>query len=98
MPYGSPTLSRSGRCRTSLHKALLDRASGVSGWVLHDLRRTFASGLASLGVPIPVVEKLLNHVSGTFSGIVGVYHRYDYAKEMREAVELWEKHIQTLTA
>ena len=80
------------------HKAQLDKASGVSGWVLHDLRRTFASGLASLGVPIPVVEKLLNHVSGTFSGIVGVYHRYDYAKEMREAVELWEKHIQTLTA
>jgi integrase len=80
------------------YKARLDKVSGVSGWVLHDLRRTFASGLASLGVPIPVVEKLLNHVSGTFSGIVGVYHRYDYAKEMREAVELWDKHIQTLTA
>ncbi|HEY1612246.1 MAG TPA: integrase arm-type DNA-binding domain-containing protein [Rhizomicrobium sp.] len=80
------------------HKAKLDEASGVYGWVLHDLRRTFASGLASLGVPIPVVEKLLNHVSGTFAGIVGVYHRYDYAKEMREAVELWQKHIQTLTA
>ncbi|HEY4940647.1 MAG TPA: integrase family protein [Rhizomicrobium sp.] len=91
VPFGTlPNFAR--------HKAQLDKASGVSGWVLHDLRRTFASGLASLGVPIPVVEKLLNHVSGTFSGIVGVYHRYDYAKEMREAVELWEKHIQTLTA
>ena len=91
VPFGTlPNFAR--------HKAQLDKASGVSGWVLHDLRRTFASGLAALGVPIPVVEKLLNHVSGTFSGIVGVYHRYDYAKEMREAVELWQKHIQTLTA
>jgi integrase len=91
IPFGTlPNFAR--------HKAQLDKASGVSDWVLHDLRRTFASGLAALGVPIPVVEKLLNHVSGTFSGIVGVYHRYDYAKEMREAVELWEKHIQTLTA
>jgi integrase len=82
----------------SRHKAKLDERSGVSDWTLHDLRRTFASGLARLGVNIPVIEKLLNHVSGTFGGIVGVYHHYDYAKEMREAIELWEKHIQTLTA
>ncbi|MGN6147000.1 MAG: tyrosine-type recombinase/integrase [Rhizomicrobium sp.] len=76
------------------HKARLDKASGVSGWTLHDLRRTFASGLASLGVQLPVTEKLLNHVSGSFAGIVGVYQRYSYAKEMREAITKWEAHIQ----
>lgn len=75
------------------HKARLDKASGVSGWTLHDLRRTFASGLASLGVPLPTTEKLLNHVSGSFAGIVGVYQRYNYAKEMRQAVEKWEAHV-----
>lgn len=80
------------------HKARLDKASGVSDWTLHDLRRTFASGLAGLGVALPVTEKLLNHVSGSFAGIVGVYQRYDYAKEMREAVAKWERHIQTLIA
>jgi len=80
------------------HKARLDNASGVTGWTLHDLRRTFASGLASLGVSLPVTEKLLNHVSGSFAGIVGVYQRYNYAKEMREAVTKWEQHIQTLIA
>ncbi|MBL6852693.1 MAG: integrase arm-type DNA-binding domain-containing protein [Alphaproteobacteria bacterium] len=80
------------------HKARLDKASGVTGWTLHDLRRTFASGLASLGVSLPVTEKLLNHVSGSFAGIVGVYQRYNYAKEMREAVAKWEEHIQTLLA
>ena len=35
-------------------------------WVLHDLRRTFASGAARLGINLPVIEKVLNHVSGSF--------------------------------
>jgi integrase len=43
-------------------------------WRLHDLRRTAASGMARLGVGIHVVERLLNHVSGsTTGGIVAVY-------------------------
>jgi integrase len=54
-------------------KTRLDALSRVTGWRLHDLRRTFASGLASLGIAMPVTERLLNHVSGSFGGIVGVY-------------------------
>jgi integrase len=50
---------------------LLHKLSGTSDWTLHDLRRTFATGLASLGIPIHVTERLLNHVSGSQSGIVG---------------------------
>jgi integrase len=49
----------------SKSKAALDRLSGVSGWTLHDLRRTFATNLAALGTPIHVTERFLNHVSGT---------------------------------
>ena len=37
-----------------------------------------------------------NHVSGTRSGIVGVYQRYDYLAEMREAVGKWEAHLAAL--
>lgn len=80
------------------HKARLDKASAVHGWTLHDLRRTFASGLAALGVPLPVTEKLLNHVSGSFGGIVGVYQRYNYAPEMRDAVRKWEAHVRELVS
>lgn len=79
-------------------KATLDKLSQTRDWTLHDLRRTFASGLAAHGVSLHVIERLLNHISGSFAGIVSVYQRYDYAKEMREAVELWEKHIVKLTA
>jgi len=55
-------------------------------WVLHDLRRTVASGMAALGIKLPVIEKVLNHKSGSFRGIVGVYQRHEYAAEKRHAL------------
>ena len=82
----------------SKSKSRLDKESGVTGWTLHDLRRTFASGLAAHGVSLHVIERMLNHVSGSFGGIVGVYQRYNYMPEMRSAIETWEKRVQTLTA
>ena len=63
------------------NKDRLDELSGVSDWVLHDLRRTVASGMARLGVSLAVIEKVLNHVSGSFAGIVGVYQRHEFAEE-----------------
>ena len=74
-------------------KAQLDERCGFSDWTVHDLRRTFASGLASLGVQLPVIERLLNHVSGSFGGIVSVYQRYDFMPEMRTAIGRWEAHV-----
>lgn len=78
-------------------KAALDRLAPLPHWTLHDLRRTYSSQLAALGTPIHVTEKLLNHVSGTLSGVAGVYNRYSYAAEMRAAVEAYEAHILKLT-
>lgn len=71
-------------------------AAEAASWRLHDLRRTFASGCARLGVPVHVVEKALNHVSGTHSGIVGVYQRHDYGDERRRAMELWAANLDRL--
>ncbi len=82
----------------SKSKAALDKRSTVTDWTIHDLRRTFASGLASLGVALPVIEKLLNHISGSFGGIVGVYQRYDFMPEMRAAIEKWEAHVIKLAS
>jgi integrase len=80
----------------SKSKAALDSLSGVTGWTLHDLRRTFASNLAALGVQLPVIEKLLNHVSGSFSGIVAVYQRHNFMPEMRDAIEKWEARLNKI--
>jgi hypothetical protein len=57
------------------------------------LRRTFSSTLAALGTPIHVTEKLLNHVSGTLSGVAAIYNRHSYMKEMRDAVIKFEKQM-----
>lgn len=51
---------------------------GVSPYTLHDLRRTFATTHAKIGTPVHVTEKLLNHVSGTISGVAAVYNRHSY--------------------
>jgi integrase len=80
----------------SKSKVLLDTLSGVTGWTLHDLRRTFASNLAALGVRLEVIEKLLNHQSGSFAGVAGIYNRYDFWPEMVAAVQLWEDRLKSL--
>lgn len=80
-------------------KAELDQELGIAHWTLHDLRRTFSSNMAALGVPQVVVEKLLNHVSGgTQSPIAQVYNRHAYMDEMREAILQWETYLNTLKA
>ena len=68
----------------------------IPHWTLHDLRRTFATGLQRAGVRIEVTEALLNHVSGVRAGIVGIYQRHNYGDEMRAAQALWEKHVASL--
>jgi integrase len=73
-------------------------APAIRPWTLHDLRRSFASGLQRLGVAPHIVELALNHRSGTFSGVAGIYQRHRYAKEVAEAFAVWSRHIETLTA
>ena len=77
-------------------KAALDRRSSVTNWRLHDLRRTYATNLQRLGVKHEVIECLLNHISGYRSGVAGVYQRHTFLPEMREAVEIYEKWLQSL--
>jgi integrase len=68
----------------------------ADSWRLHDLRRTAASGMQKLGVSVPVIEKALNHVSGTFRGIVGVYQTHDYADEVRIALQKWADRVEEI--
>jgi integrase len=70
----------------------------IEAWVIHDLRRTFASGMQRLGVQMPVTERLLNHISGSFSGVAGVYQRHEYAEERRIAMECWSERVEAIVA
>lgn len=68
----------------------------LTSWTLHDLRRTMASGMAALNINLPVIEKTLNHSSGTFAGIVAVYQRHDYRDEKAAALTAWTNYVLTL--
>jgi integrase len=74
-------------------KRALDGLSGVRGWWLHDLRRTCVSGMARLGVAPHVADKILNHQSGTISGVAAVYQRHEFIAERRTALDLWGAHV-----
>lgn len=65
-------------------------------WRLHDLRRTGATNLQALGIPIEVTEAVLNHISGTRAGIAGIYNRYKYEPEKRAALAAWGQRLGEL--
>jgi integrase len=74
----------------------LDGISGVRGWRVHDLRRTFATNMQKLGVALQVTETCLGHTAGSRGGIVGVYQRHNYLDERRAALEAWGRYISAL--
>jgi integrase len=77
-------------------KAELDQRLTIKPWRVHDLRRTLATRLCDLGIAPHVVEQILNHQSGHRAGIVGVYNKSRYEREVVTALSMWTDHIRTL--
>ncbi|WP_369720051.1 tyrosine-type recombinase/integrase [Bradyrhizobium sp. LLZ17] len=63
-------------------------------WKLHDLRRTFRTGLGRLGISEEIAERCINHPPG---GLVRTYDQHKYEAEMAAAWRKWEKHVLTLS-
>jgi integrase len=80
-------------------KQRLDELAGLSTpFVLHDLRRSTVTGLARIGVDLPVIERIVNHASGSFRGIVSTYQKYSFEPEMRKALDHWGLYVENLPA
>ena len=80
-------------------KRILDRETGINeAWRLHDIRRTVATGMESLGVHLQVTEAILGHVAGSKAGVVGIYQRHKYEREKRDALSKWSEHVLKLVA
>lgn len=77
-------------------KTRSDRRSGLSGWCIHDLRRTAVTGMAEIGIQPHVIEAVVNHVSGHKGGVAGIYNRATYAEEKRAALQRWANHLSRI--
>jgi integrase len=83
------------RLRDAVEKGL---GAPVEDWRIHDVRRTMATGMQRLGVRLEVTEAVLNHVSGSNAGIVGVYQRHDWKEEKRHALDAWAAEVERIVA
>jgi integrase len=101
-PAGRYVFSTTGTSPVSgfskMKKRLDAEMKGVQPWVLHDLRRSCATGMAELRTAVEVVELCLNHLSGTRAGIVGNYNRSEKMDERKAALALWASHVEALVS
>jgi integrase len=75
-------------------KRRCDELSGITGWRLHDLRRSVATYMVGLAIPLETVGKVLNHAP---AGVTAkTYVRHSYAPEMRRALETWARKLQSI--
>jgi integrase len=87
---GNP-FSGYGKCKNRL-----DSTINIPKWRLHDLRRTTATHMAQLGIQPHIIERILNHASGTISGVAAIYNRHAYRDEMSKALTIWHNKIDAL--
>lgn len=95
---GRPENGASGfsKLQARLRAGLETTLGPTPEWRLHDVRRTVATGLQRVGTRLEVTEAVLNHLSGTRSGIVGVYQRHSFTAEKRAALECWAHEVQRI--
>ena len=76
-------------------KAALDKASGVTGWRLHDIRRTVATQMQAAGIQPHVIAAVLGHSQAGLFGVTAIYLRDQQEAAKRDALEAWEKRLPT---
>ncbi|MCH9000079.1 MAG: tyrosine-type recombinase/integrase [Proteobacteria bacterium] len=90
-PIEPRAVSRALRRATKPTERGEDPAINLKNVTPHDLRRTAASGMASLGVARLVIAKVLNHAE---TGVTAIYDRHGYDSEKRHALEAWAAHLE----
>jgi integrase len=66
----------------------------IPPWTVHDIRRSFASGCARIGIAPHVIEQMLNHA---MPGVAGRYNKHQYGPETRDGWEKWSAHVEAIT-
>jgi integrase len=83
-----------GKSKEALDKRIAEKAGQpLVHWTPHDLRRSFSTHAAGLGIQPHIIEVILNHVSGFRAGVAGIYNRQAYEAEKRTALTVWADHL-----
>ena len=99
---GKTPISGFSKAKGHLDKAIATaRAKAAEGrevdampeWTYHDLRRSFATGGARLGIAMHIVERVLNHVPAAVKGVAKVYQHHEFLPERKAALEAWGRHV-----
>jgi integrase len=100
---GKTPVSGFSKMKVALDTAMAEVAAKERGeavkippWHLHSLRKTFATGLARLGIALQVAERCINHVSGTLGGLAGIYNKHEYQAEQVIAFDAWARHVEAV--
>lgn len=95
---GYKPFSGFSKAKSRLDKVLATRRKEAGrppmpGWRLHDLRRTARSLMSRAGINSDIAERVLGH---TMQGVRGVYDRYAYLDEKRNALERLDALVRSI--
>jgi integrase len=96
---GKTSIKSYSKAKAELDAAITTAREGIGplpAWRVHDLRRTLATGLQKLGTRFEVTEAVLNHVSGSRSGVAGIYQQHDWKEEKRTALDSWARQVAAI--
>jgi len=103
---GESAASGFSKAKERVHARMVERLRGelaedceeaaIGEWTLHDLRRTATTGMARLNIAPHVVDRILNHVSGSIRGVAAVYNRHAYLDERKAALDGWSHYVEGL--
>jgi integrase len=89
-----------GRLKRRIDRRMAELAQQERGakvtippWRFHDLRRLTVTGMGELGIRGEVIERVINHQSGTRGGVAGVYNLSQLQAEKRDALESWARYV-----
>ena len=83
------------RIKDRINAALAEGGDTINDWRFHDFRRAGVTALAGMGFPPHVCDRLLNHLTGTISGVAAVYQRAEFLTERKAALDTWAEFVLT---
>jgi integrase len=92
---GRTPISGFGKAKARLDAVMARRLDKpIRPWRVHDIRRTVASLMGDdLDIDQGVIERCLNHLTGTQSGLMGTYQRQQYRAKRQHAMVAWGAHV-----